>query len=278
VNLKENQQDENEMIEISDIEKQKYIQWLQTLNIADLDIQKIITAFTHPSYKGMVPNVEDYERFEFLGDAVLELISAEELVTNFQLSEGAMTEKRKQMVNNEYLSQVFDRLKIQPLIRTALNYTPSIKDKANFVEALFGAYYLDKKYDACKVLWDFIQTRMGINKKKVKAAPISQEEKQNKEAMVNYYKELGLTPKNAKSMLQELCQKQNLDLPTYEQVERSGPDHDPVFRVKISAKLFNRPPSWTYSAIGAGKSKKIAEIKAAEELCKQIFLDYISSE
>lgn len=75
------------MIEISDIEKQKYMVWLQTLNISDLDQQKIITAFTHPSYKGMVPNVEDYELFEFLGDAVLELISAEELVTNYQLSE-----------------------------------------------------------------------------------------------------------------------------------------------------------------------------------------------
>jgi len=176
VNLTEKHQDENEMIEMSDIEKQKYLNWLQTLNIADVDIQKIITAFTHPSYKGMVPNIEDYERFEFLGDAVLELISAEELVINFQLSEGAMTEKRKQMVNNDYLSQVFDRLKIQPLIRTAMNYTPSVKDKANFVEALFGAVYLDKKYDACKVLWDTIQTKMGINKKKVKAVPISQEQ------------------------------------------------------------------------------------------------------
>jgi ribonuclease-3 len=266
------------MIEISDIEKQKYMVWLQTLNISDLDQQKIITAFTHPSYKGMVPNVEDYERFEFLGDAVLELISAEELVTNYQLSEGVMTEKRKQLVNNDYLSQIFDRLKMQPLIRTALNYTPSVKDKANFVEALFGAYFLDKKYDACKGLWDTIQTKMGINKKKVKAAPISQEEKQNKDAMVNYYKEIGLTPKNAKSMIQELCQKQNLDLPTYEQIERTGPDHDPVFKVKITGILFNTIPKWTRTAIGVGKSKKIAEIKAAEELCKQIYLDFITSD
>ena len=266
------------MIDIDIFDNQKLIAWLQTLNIADIDLQKIITAFTHPSYKGMVPNVEDYERFEFSGDAVLELISAEELTKNFQLSEGAMTEKRKQIVNNEYLSRVFDRLKIQPLIRTALNYIPSLKDKANFIEALFGALFLDKNYEACKVVWDKIQIKMGINKKKVISAPISAEEKQNKDSMQAFYKELGLTPKNSKSMLQELCQKQNLPLPEYEQTDRLGPDHDPVFKVKVTAILFNCPPNWTYSAIGIGKSKKIAEIKAAEELCKQIYLEYISSE
>jgi ribonuclease-3 len=265
------------MVEINDSVKQSLVAWLTTLNLADLDLQKVITAFTHPSYKGMFPNVEDYERLEFLGDAVLELISAEELVLNYQLSEGAMTEKRKQIVNNDYLSQVFDRLKIQPYIRTALNYSPSIKDKANFIEAIFGALYLDKGYEACKTLWDTIQVKMGINKKKSKSMPISAEEKQNKETMQNFYRELGLTPKNAKSILQELCQKQNLEIPQYEQIERLGPDHDPTFKVKVSAVLFNHPPIWTYTTVGVGKSKKLAEIKAAEDLCRQIFLDYLPS-
>lgn len=267
------------MTEIRESDKQKILGWLTALGIADLDLQKVVTAFTHPSYKGMFPNVEDYERFEFLGDAVLELISAEELVKNPDLlSEGAMTEKRKQIVNNDYLSQVFDRLKIQPLIRAAISYTPSVKDKANFVEAIFGALFLDKAYDACKELWNVIQAKMGINKKKVVSTPISAEEKQNKDAVQAFYKELGLTPKNAKSMLQELCQKQNLPLPLYELVERSGPDHDPQFKVKVTAVLFNRPPRWTYTAIGIAKSKKIAEIKAAEVLCKQIFLEFVSTD
>jgi ribonuclease-3 len=266
------------MINLSEQDKNQLLNWLNDLNIGDVDLEKVIVAFTHPSYKGMNPNAEDYERLEFLGDAVLELISAEELVRNYNLSEGSMTERRKQIVNNEYLSQVFDRLKIQPLTRAAVSYVPSIKDKANFVEALFGAVYLDKGYERCKELWDLFQKKMGINKKKTVSVPMTAEQKQNKDAMLQFYKQLGLTAKNAKSLLQELCQKQNLPIPEYTLLERIGPDHDPVFRVKVSAILFNRPPSWTYSEIGEGKSKKIAELKAAEKLCNKVFLNYIPSE
>jgi ribonuclease-3 len=254
------------------------LDWLKSLDIQDLDIKLITTAFTHPSYKGIFPNVEDYERLEFLGDAVLELISAEELVRNYNLSEGSMTEKRKQIVNNEYLSQVFDRLKIQPLILTAMNYTPSVKDKANFIESFFGAVYLDKGYDKCKALWELFQRKVGISKEKTVVVPLTAEEEQNKEAMLQFYKEFGLTAKNAKSMLQELCQKQNIPIPEYTLIERVGPDHNPVFRVKVTTVLFNQPPMEKYSEIGEGKSKKIAELKAAEILCKKVFLNYIPSE
>jgi len=252
--------------------------WLKSLDIQDLDIELITTAFTHPSYKGIFPNVETYERFEFLGDAVLGLISAEELVRKQKLSEGSMTERRKQIVNNEYLSQVFDRLKIQPLTRTAMNYTPSVKDKANFIESFLGAVFLNKGYDKCKALWELFQRKMEISKEKTVVVPFTAEEKQNKEALLQIYKELGLTAKNAKAMLQELCQKQNLQIPEYNLIERGGPDHNPVFRVKVTAVLFNRPPMQVYSEIGEGKSKKIAELKAAEILCKKVFLNYIPPE
>lgn len=267
-----------DMIDLDDYKKKRIIEWLNDQEIGDLDLELAIMTLTHPSYKGLDPKADDYERLEFLGDAVLELISAEELVRNYNLSEGSMTERRKQIVNNEYLSQVFERLKIQPLTRAAVSYTPSTKDKANFIEALFGAVYLDKGYERCKTLWNLFQKKMGINKKKTVTAPMTAEEKQNKETMLQFYRELGLAPKNAKSMLQELCQKQNLPIPEYTQIDRVGPDHDPLFRVKVSAVLFNRPPRLTYSEIGEGKSKKIAEQKAAENLCKKIYLDFVPSD
>ena len=72
--------------------------------------------------------------------------------------------------------------------------------------------------------------------------------------------------------------KQGLDIPKYELIERTGSDHEPLFKVKVTGILFNSPPYWVHTEIASGKSKKIAEIKAAEQLCRKIGLDYIPSE
>ncbi len=252
----------------------KLAKWLDELGISRVDKTKLLAVFTHPSYKGMDPTAEDYERLEFIGDAVLGLVSAEELVTTFIESEGVMTEKRKALVNNETLSHIFERLKMGDFLRAALKFQPSSKDKANVVEALFGAVFLDLRYDACRQLWDTIHRKIGEPRKKKVLAPSTPEEAQNREAYLKFYQDLGLTPKNAKNTLQELCQKQNLPLPEYEEVKREGPDHEPFFQVKVTAKLFNKIPLLTYTAIGEGRKKGIAEIKAAEKLCDQIFLPY----
>ncbi|MCF2141343.1 MAG: hypothetical protein K9W44_14890 [Candidatus Lokiarchaeota archaeon] len=261
--------------EISPEFKEKLFNWLKKQRIINMDIKILITAFTHPSYKGVFPEVEDYERLEFLGDAVLDLVSAEDLIKHSSANEGVLTERRKQLVNNENLSQIFDRLKISSFIRTAPHYKPSIKDKANFIEAFFGALFLEHRYEYCVIVWRQFQEKMGKIKKKIYHAPLSPEDEQNKEELKQFYRSIGLTPKNAKSMLQELNQKQGLDLPNYELIEHFGPDHNPTFRVKVSGIFFTGPPKWTRSAIGEGKSKKIAEIRAAEKLCDQIYLDYI---
>jgi ribonuclease III len=250
-------------------------EWLVKNSIKPMNLPALITAFTHPSYKGMVPEVEDYERLEFLGDAVLDLVSAEELINESTDTEGVLTEKRKQLVNNDYLAKIFDRLKMGPLTRTALNYSYSIKDKANIVEAFFGALFLEHKYDYCKEVWQIFQRKMGINKKQVIKAPLTSEETQNRDELLQFYQTLGLTKKNAKSMLQELCQKQKLPIPTYKLLERKGPDHDPVFHVKVSGVFFQGPPLWNRHAIGEGKNKKEAEINAAEKLCNELYLEYI---
>lgn len=255
-------------------------QLLRDLSVERVDGPKILAAFTHPSYKGIAPHEEDYERLEFLGDAVLDLVAAQALVEESgTASEGAMTERRKQYVSNEVLAHVFDHFKLATLIRAAVNYAPSLKDKADVVEALFGAVFLtpDNGYTACWHLWHAVRERMGFHRKTRVRAPQTAEEEANRTEYEFFYQSLGLTPKNAKSSLQELCQKQNLPLPSYDLLARAGPDHDPAFTVKITAKLFDRIPRLTYTAQATAKSKKLAELKAAEQLCEQIFLPYTPS-
>ena len=222
--------------------------WLEELTLQNLSDEIVITAFTHPSYKGMVPDANDYERLEYLGDAVLDLVSAEELVRNSHGSEGIMTEQRSAFVNNEYQSQIYDRLEIGQFTRTAMNFNASVKDKANYVESLFGAIFYELGYDKCKNVWAIIQKRMGKNSKACVGVLKNDGDKE-------FFRELGINQKNAKSMLQELCQKQGLPIPKYTLTGRYGPDHKPVFKVRVNAM--------SKSFEGTGKSKKIAEINAA---------------
>jgi ribonuclease-3 len=266
--------------EITEEYQEKLLNWSKLLNLEKIDHKLIITAFTHPSFKGLYPDVEDYERLEFLGDSVLDLISAEELIKRAHDSEGVLTEKRKLLVNNDYLATIFDNLKIDQLIRTAISYIPSTKDKANFVEALFGAIFLMIGYKETKIRWNLMQKKIGKMKKKKIELPHSPEEKENRSSTLEFYNKLGLTQnqKNAKSMLQELCQKQGLELMEYTLIKRSGPDHNPMFEVLISGVVFNQVPRWKHKAIGKGNTKKNAEIKAAEALCDEIFLGYIPSD
>ncbi len=264
---------------ISDKIKQDLQAWLQHLGI-EKDLEKnenYITAFTHPSYKGMFPKAEDYERYEFLGDSVLDLISAEELFFGQNFSEGVMTEKRKLLVNNEYLAQVFDRLKMAQFTRTAVNYVHSTKDKANHVEAFFGALFIEFGYTKCKAAWDLMQNKMNkmnITKKKTISKPLTAEEKQNETVMKQFQQKLGLIPKNAKSMLQEYCQKINLSIPEYTLIEQTGSDHEPMFKVQV---VLGSVSQKKLSEIGIGKSKKLAEMKAAEAVCEAFHLEYIPS-
>ena len=266
--------------EISEEYQKKLCDWLKLLNLEKVDHKLIITAFTHPSFKGIYPDVEDYERLEFLGDSVLDLVSAEELIKGTHDSEGVLTEKRKLLVNNDFLAKIFDNMKIDQLIRTAISYVPSTKDKADFVEALFGAIFLLLGYEKSKNIWNLLLKKTGKTKKKKVSPPRTLDEQENRNSYREFYKKLELTQnkKNAKSMLQELCQKQGLDLMEYTLIEKSGPDHNPIFKVQVSGVVINHVPRWKHSAIGEGQTKKHAEIKAAETLCDEIFLEYIPSD
>ena len=97
------------------------VKWLKKWGI-HLPYDVFDEAMTHPVYKNIEPDAKDYERFEFLGDAVLDLLTADYLFNlEKKYTEGIMTQKRSRMVNNEYLSEIFDKLGLKKFIRTEKN-------------------------------------------------------------------------------------------------------------------------------------------------------------
>lgn len=244
------------------------------LILESVEIDDFIEAFTHPSYKGMVPGIRDYQRLEFLGDSVIQLIVAEELVRESQDTEESMTEKRKQIVNNEALAQIFDYLKLGQIVLIPPNFNMSTKPKGDCVEALFGALYLNIGFDEVKEIWEDFLVKAKLRQKKKSKPTIPKAILKGKSVMQQFFQSMGLKPKNPKSVLQELTQKQGLGVPEYELISRLGPDHNPTFRVKVTMKVDIEGRVRTKTAEAEGASKQKAEIEAAKKLCEEFGLAY----
>ncbi len=217
--------------------------WMKEHQIEMIDLDLIKVALTHSSYKGMSHDVKDNERLEFLGDAVLDLILAEQLIKNPKLTEGQMTDIRKSNVNNEYLATIFKILKIEKIILTANDFNVSDKVRAGFVEALFGAVFLDQGYEKCNELWNKI-------KEKTRADEVF----------------ISLKYSNPKGKLLELFHAHNLNSPSFNTKRDGGPDHSPVFRCVIQA-FYDGKDNLVEDI---GYNKKNAEKNAAIEMLKKL--------
>lgn len=247
--------------------------WLNKLGLWYVDYNALWTAFTHRSYKGSGYNGEDNERFEFLGDAVLDIIIAKILFEDPDLSESEMTEIRKMYVSNDQLAVIFDLLDMRTFIRTAKNMKLTKKVKAGVVEAIFGVVFNQNGLDECFNLWNRLQ------------AILSGLEDFNYQNIYVGYQDL----KNAKSTLLEFCQDLSFEHPEYKVVEKFGPDHAPEFKVKLILrpglnKLGFEEIFESYSikkpyvrTFGFGQNKKSAEMEAAEEMCERVGLKYVST-
>lgn len=199
-------------------------------------------AVTHSSYANerKINKEPSYERLEFLGDAVLELVSSEFFFHEYpDMSEGKMTKMRASAVCEQALAIPAKELEIGKFIRfskgeeqTGGRERESIV--ADVIEAIAGAIYLESGYEEAK---QFI-SRFVLN---------DLEKKQL------FY--------DAKSILQEKTQNEKLPDVRYELIGESGPDHHKCFEVVayVGDKLMGS---------GKGKSKKAAEQQAAyETLC-----------
>jgi ribonuclease-3 len=199
-------------------------------------------ALTHRSYAvehGM--GSLDNERFEFLGDAVLELVVSHFLFNRYgeRCREGGLTRMRSFFVNESQLAIQARRLGLGKYLRLGKGEDrnggrdkPSILSDA--FEAVVGAIYLDSNIDE---VFSFIERRLGD--------------------LLNQAMDLGLG-QDYKSRLQELTQGRFHSVPVYEIEKVSGPDHQRIFYVAI---YFNGQVLQS----GSGRSKKEAEQDAARK-------------
>lgn len=210
------------------------------LGVVFHDIQLLVTAFTHRSYLNehkKTVNAHN-ERLEFLGDAVLELVSTEYLYSNFSDPEGILTNWRSSLVRTESISAAASRYEFEPLLRLSRGEKHGTERAraqilANSYEAVLGALYLDQGYDVAR---RFIT-----------------------ESLLVTFKEILETGSwmDPKSHLQELVQSQEGSTPQYRIMEETGPDHDKIFTVGVFV-------ADNLKGQGTGPSKQAAQQKAAE--------------
>src|ERR1700754_1080296 len=129
----------------------------EKLGITFGDISLLVTAFTHRSYLNEHKKTvsEHNERLEFLGDAVLELVVTEHLYNNYSEPEGILTNWRSALVRTESISAAAAREDFEPLLRLSRGEKRGSERArqqilANCYEAVVGALYLEKGYDAAK--------------------------------------------------------------------------------------------------------------------------------
>ena len=206
-------------------------------------------SLTHRSIKAIKPSIDDNQRLETLGDAVIDLIVLNWLFHEDAENEGILTKSRAEIVKNETLAEVGQRLQIVKLIFCAPNYQVQEKDLADVIEAIFGAIFLSHGLKACQ---EFLLNLLG--KKMIESLQF--EKASRRKWGVNEY--------NPKNLLQEFFQKNRLPTPIYTFIQREGSDHEPIYHYKCEGIVDNI----ALSEIGAGKTKKEAQKNAARMLFK----------
>lgn len=196
----------------------------------------LLTALTHSSF-AYENHCEDYERLEFLGDAVLQVIMSEYLYKNTDLKEGYMSKERAAYVCEEALATYVKKVGYDKYIRVGHGLLGKVNDTiiADTFEAVLAVIYLECGLDVCK---KYIY--------KVVIPYVEREEE-----FFNDYK----------TKLQEFVQTDRKSV-EYELFEQSGEAHDMTFKVHVKVDGITL-------GTGEGKSKKEAEQKAAEEALKK---------
>tara|TARA_Y100000590_G_scaffold59811_1_gene63608 strand:- start:4324 stop:5022 length:699 start_codon:yes stop_codon:yes gene_type:complete len=204
------------------------------------DEATMIESITHRS-----AGKENYERFEFLGDAVIQLVITELLLQRYHKSnEGELSRMRQSLVNRSTLSKIALELQLEKIL---ISYNLSIDDNASLkksitaelFESIIGGIYIDSNYQKCKkiiskVFDELIETNSIISRK------------------------------DSKTKLQEYLQAKNLPLPEYKKNKIKSPDHNPRFKITCKISLSKK----TFSAISS--TVKEGEQSVAQKILEQL--------
>ncbi len=202
--------------------------------------ERLATALVHRSAGGR--RRADNERLEFLGDRVLGLAVADLLYHRFaDEPEGGLSQRFTALVRRETLAEVAAEWELEPLIvmapgDRAAGGAANPATLADAVEAILGAVYEDGGFAAARALVARVWTKRLAD--------------------------VAAAPRDPKTTLQEWSQARALGLPTYREVAREGPSHDPRFVVEVV--LPPHPP-----VRAEGRSKRAAEQAAAAAFLAQ---------
>jgi len=202
-------------------------------------------ALTHISALSGGPQnrASSYQRLEFLGDHVLGLVISDMLYRAFpKANEGELSRRLADLVRKETCAEVAKAMDLGPALKLGNSESHAggrmrATILADVCEALVGAAFIDGGYDAADAL------------------------------IARFWNERMLKPlrplRDPKTMLQEWAQARGLPTPAYRELARTGPHHDPEFRVAVV--LPDRPP-----AEGLGSSKRAAEQGAAAAMLTRV--------
>ncbi len=198
-------------------------------------------ALTHRSASGI-----NNERFEFLGDAILGFVIADELYRRFESAdEGQLSRLRSGLVKRETLADIARELKLGPCLNLGTGELRSggqTRDSilSDTLEAIFASIYLDAGYQGIrKVICRLFKSRL--------------------EAI-----SLDTQQKDPKTRLQEYLQAKQYELPIYDVIATSGSQHEMIFEVCCQQKQMKR------QVVASGTSRRKAEQAAADAMLKEI--------
>lgn len=213
-----------------------------TIDITFDNKQLLQRAVTHRSYlnEHSGEDIEHNERLEFLGDAVLELVTTDFLFENYpDRPEGELTAIRAALVNTDSISEVGDEIGLESHLRLSKGEREATGRGRQFIlantyEAVIGAIYKDQGYAQAQ---EFIHSTLLYKAEQIIASG---------------------SWRDPKSIFQEAAQEEVSITPEYKTLDESGPDHDKVFTVGVFLEDEK-------VAEGEGKSKQEAESTAAEK-------------
>jgi len=184
-------------------------------------------------------NIKDNERFEFLGDAVLNLIVGHILIQRYpDLNEGDLSRMRAGLVNESQLANIARAIDLGSFLRLGRGEIQTNGREKNSIladtfEAVIAAVYIDGGFDE---VFKMIEKHFSDLLNSIAAS---------------------LYDHDYKSRVQELVQESHKIIPQYRVLQESGPDHDKTFKVQLDVREVRTE--------GIGKSKKMAEQDAARK-------------
>jgi ribonuclease-3 len=218
-----------------------------TLGVAFEDPSLLQQSLVHRSYLSENPHfaLNSNERLEFLGDAVLGFVVAEEIYHRFpSLSEGEMTKLRSALVRGETLGRVALSLNLGEYLYLGRGEEENggrqrSRNLGRALEAVIGAVLVDQGMDAAR---SFILRILGGKLERAIEDKLRADDK---------------------SRLQQITQSEKKVTPVYRTIEEVGPDHAKVFTVEVLA-------GDSILGKGSGRSKQAAEMEAARDALKSL--------